>query len=421
MMASHSDFGALNERRVDGEQVISWRPFLAIAWIVFFAFGTALNPVALLWARPFTTVPVDETEIYWQLSSEEVGRHKNQDKDHGSSPPTRAAFVMVAHSAKGDAAQDALWGYVALARSIQRLSTFPMLMLTDISHFPDVDRTPLASSFAKLNVEVRPLRRVAVSEIKGTKRAKAIEPLLQTLQIWSLTDYDKLVFLDPSVIVYRNVDWLFTRPWMWAARDEPSCQVRPGDGPTENQNLATSLNAGVLLLRPNASDFRGLVRLAATSIEKTVVFNDIVRTYFNEKRKKPVNLLSEMEAGYGQCLGSGVPSPYRNKDGIPVTGVWNVPAFVYSSGGLDDRDTRENLCFSVRLERQHLHVGGGLVNACQYHMLSAYWRQVFCSAANDILQINARDVASFCNDRCYYQLKGVDCQRGLSASKGHAP
>jgi len=216
------------------------------------------------------------------------------------------------------------------------------------------------------------------------------------LQIWTLTQYDKLIWLESDTILYRGVDWLFDRPWMWGQRDDWFCRL--------NQK---AVNTGILSLEPKMEDFTGLLNYAETLQELDDGDEQLIPMYFEHVRHRPINLLSDVEAAFGHCLGRA-PSPYINQDGSTIWGAWSTPALVHKSGGWGNAkdDSYSNACFSHNMSLQLYTVGSTTINACQYHPLGEYWRRLFCTAAWDMTGIRTVAVAAFCSDACWY--RGVE-------------
>jgi hypothetical protein len=305
----------------------------------------------------------------------------------------RFAFVTLAYDPPGRS--DHLWGVLALARAVQRLSSYPLVVLTNTTRFPD--GTPVTEGFHKLNARVLPVHKV--TRPSGRRfHFRAWNVAFWKLQIWQLTEYEKLVWLDADAILYRNMDWLFQREGMWAQRDDWFCKL--------NQPKVCS---GIMLLRPNTSDFDGLMRLDAEHPAWASGDQQLISTYFSRIRGDPIHLLSDLEASFGQCLGRA-PTPYRNKDGTAVRGSWSTPSFVHKSGGWGDTDNNayNNVCFSHRMARQVYVKDGRAINVCHFHPLGAYWRSLFCEAT-ELLGVKLLEVAAFCSDSCWYRGIGPAC------------
>jgi hypothetical protein len=285
-----------------------------------------------------------------------------------------------------------------------------------MKHLPD--GSPVKIQFRRLGVEVRHLKEVHIPGLSKKQLRHDEERLrsLQRLQVWTMTDFDKIVWLESDSIVYRSLDWLFTREWMWSARNDTLC----------NMNSETP-SLGMLLLHPSLPDFRGLVEHAGNHLLDST-YSDVVASYFAKVRKRPIRLLSEVEADYGQCLGNRIPTPYRNNDGTPVTGSWSTPAFVHRSGGMkftwyegQKAKQDDNMCFSLDLSHQKYPSKGRILNICHYHPLSAYWRDAFCEAATKVLDIKVREVNAFCTDSCYYEMSGSACVDAAVQLSGPVP
>jgi len=265
-----------------------------------------------------------------------------------------------------------------------------VVLLTNTTTFPD--GTPVAEAMRKLNVHVRPVYPV---EMPLRHRKKLMYQHWRIaywkLQIWGLVEFEKLIWLDSDTILYRNIDWLFDRPWMWAQRDDWFCRLN-----------ITKVCSGIVLLYPKQSDYSGLLAYAEEIGDLTDGDQQLISSYFAVKRRMAINLLSDVEASFGQCVGRA-PAPYINRDGSQVWGVWNVPAFVHKSGGWGNTNGNAyaNICFMPNITMQMYRDGDATLNVCQYNPLGPYWRSLFCDAIAT-MGIAVREVEAFCNDECWY-------------------
>lgn len=313
---------------------------------------------------------------------------------------SRWAFVTMAVDAPGSAKY--LWGALALARSLQRLSRFPLLVLTNATAFPGGLR--VNESLARLNAHALPVHAIdgpCWPNCQGQRAPDGWGVAFWKLQIWNLTHFERLVWLDADSILYRSLDWLFEKPGMWGQRDDWYCQLeQPG------------LSTGLLLIYPNASDLAGLLRHGST-LGRLDDDRALVGGYFSEVRGEPVHLLTDLEASFGQCLGRAE-TPYRRPDGSPVRGIWSIPNFVHKSGGWGDEDhgAHDNVCFSPDIRGQYYQLAGLTINACQYNPLGIYWRGLFCEAAALGGLAELPEVGDYCSDACWYIGGEAACRHG---------
>jgi len=315
--------------------------------------------------------------------------HEPQQRGHPRRLSSRWAFVMMAHDAPHDT-EEHLWGVLPVARALQRLSSYPLIVLTNKTHFQD--GTDVTRNLRKLNAIVHPIREVDMpAKLAAHKMTPTWKVAYWKLQIWTLLDYEKLIWLDSDAIIFRSIDWLFERDWMWAQRDDWFCKL--------NQ---TGVCSGIMLAFPNLADFNGLLQYARTKHSLPGGDQQLISEYF-ARTNRPINLLSDLEASFGQCLGKA-PTPYLNPDRTPVWGVWSVPSFVHKSGGWENTNNNvyNNVCFSINMTRQHYRVGKTVVNVCQFHPLGSYWRDLYCDAAAQ-LRLRLVDVGAYCNDDCWYR------------------
>jgi len=297
----------------------------------------------------------------------------------------RRAFVMLSYDPPGQPANQ-MWGVLAMARAVQRLSDYPLVLLTNSTHF--ADGTPVKKAMEALNVQIMPVK--TVPPPRGKHFAfEAWNIAWWKIQIWTLTQFDQLIWLDSDSILTRSIDWLFERQGMWAQRDDWFCQM--------NQEKVCS---GIMLLQPTVSDFDGILKFGETA-DLSHGDQQVIAAYF-QAVNRPIQLLSDLEASFGQCIGTAR-TPYLNKDKSVVRGSWSTPTFVHKSGGWGNTNNNEysNVCFSHELQRQLYKKGKVTVNMCQYHPLGAYWRTLFCEAVA-MSSIYMAEVQAYCSDRCWY-------------------
>jgi len=300
------------------------------------------------------------------------------------------AFVTMAHLGRhGDASY--VWSIVALARQLHVLSRFPLLLLTDIEHFPD--GTDI-SRLSDLRVQLLPLEEIALPR-HHLKHMRWVVAWWK-IQIWKLTDYDRLIWLDSDALVYRSIDYLFERPWMVAQRDDWTCEFG---------KASDHICSGIMLVLPNISDFYGLRDYAsAEGVDLSRGDQGVIEVYFR-RTSRPIGLLTDVEAAFGQCVGR-VRSPYlepKRKLG-PVQGLWSIPAFVHKSGGSSGWSVHGhdyyNTCFQHNVSLQLYSVEGKTINVCHFNPLAAIWRTSFCEAVW-ILGICEDHARAYCSDECW--------------------
>jgi len=296
----------------------------------------------------------------------------------------RYAFVMMAYNKPGSGSEH-LWGVLAMARTLHLLSKYPLLILTNSTHFSDGTRVDHA--FHALNAKILPVSDVPVpSKLTYDRWIVA----WWKIQVWKLTEYEKLIWLDSDAILYRSVDYLFDRSWMWAQRDDWTCQL--------NQQAMCS---GIFLLFPNEDDYDGILYYANTAqADLSKGDQKVIMDYFTTYTSRPINLLSDAEAAFGQCIGTAQP-PYLEPDKSWVKGLWSMPSFVHKSGGWSSTSSSFfNVCFQHNVTLQLFRVGSTTVNVCHFNPLGPYWRERFCEAVV-LMKLQVPSVIAYCSDDCW--------------------
>mmetsp|Transcript_50143 Transcript_50143/g.160461 ORF Transcript_50143/g.160461 Transcript_50143/m.160461 type:complete len:417 (-) Transcript_50143:195-1445(-) len=293
----------------------------------------------------------------------------------------RYAYVQMAwDDPKGPPWQ--LWRVLAMARSLQSLSKFPLVLLTNTTYFPD--GTEVVAAMRKIDVEVLPVYEVPVPERFAAKLPKRWHIPFWKLQIWRLTQFEKLIWLDTDAILFRSIDWLFQRTHIWGQRDNWICSA-----PESAQNWLCS---GLMLIQPDEQTYQSL-RLYAESGDRDWWTNGdqkLIRNYFRHVAGNPVRLLGVSEASFGKCLGQ------TPKLKLHSGGPWNIPSFIHKS-------SEYNECFEFNMAKQLRKINGTTVNICHYHPLGPHWRRLFCDAV-EFIGVKTNHTDQFCDDLLYYRL-----------------
>lgn len=295
-------------------------------------------------------------------------------------PPTEAprenggpsyAFVQMAFD-DGAGEPQRLWRVVAMARAIQRLSIYPLVLMTTATHFHD--GTPVVRAMSKLNVHVLPIKKLSPRPEEDTQWSPYWK-----LHVFELLGFKKLIWLDTDAILFRSIDWLFER--------EPAWEEVDGGGACPNVKRQKGNHGALMLLEPRLETFRGLMEYVAAAQAKGLPADDVqglIGEYFAQVEHNPMKALEASEATAGQCLD-------LRQD---ADGRWSMPAFVHRSSPL-------NTCFNPNTTAQLANVSGAEVNRCHYHPLGSYWRDLFCDGAKTAA-VSTPMVAEFCDDRRWF-------------------
>lgn len=300
----------------------------------------------------------------------------------------KRAYVMMAYDQPGLPSVH-LYGCLAMARSVKLLSKYPLVVLTNSTHLPD--GTEVKKAFNALGAEVLPLKKVPIpDQLNAQAQFEWWIVAWWKIQAWALTQFEKVIWLDSDALLVRSMDYLFDRDWMWAQRDDWDCKLNQAD-----------MCSGMMLLFPSFADYNGILDFAkSATADLTKGDQKVIHQYFSVYTRRPINLLSDIEAAFGQCIGTAHPL-YIQADRRDVPGVWNIPSFVHKSGGWADKDSSSfNICFQHNVTRQIFKVAANLINICHFHPLGEIWRARFCEA---VAAAGMRDpsATSYCTDDCY--------------------
>mmetsp|Transcript_26275 Transcript_26275/g.83172 ORF Transcript_26275/g.83172 Transcript_26275/m.83172 type:complete len:365 (-) Transcript_26275:345-1439(-) len=301
------------------------------------------------------------------------------------------AFVMMAFDPPG-APQTSLWNVLPMASALRQLSAYPLVVLTNASRFPD--GTDAAQGLRRLGVEPLPVLPVPVpeallSEPRAMPCAERTPPScgLQflKLQVWRLTQFERLIWMDSDAILTSSVDRLFRQAGTWAQQDNWDCGswlsflvrrspvlTRAVDSlqrrlwaPAEVRRQSAGACSGMLLLEPSEATYQGLIDFMGTLNSAPGGDQEVIARFFDEVLHEPLKLLKTSTASFGQCLGKTIPGG-------------GISAFVHKSDW-------ENRCFRLGAEAAE----------CRSHPLGRYWHDHFCRASK-AAAISGASLSQFC-------------------------
>lgn len=150
-------------------------------------------------------------------------------------------------------------GVLALYQSLQDVgSQYPLVVaVTNNIH-------PFAREIMnELKIEMIELEEFSFTEdCKKRLRAFGAHHWVHTaskLQIFGLTQFEKLVFLDSDMLVLKNIDHLFECPHMTAAEDSPMLYA-------EDRESHCQLNSGLMVIEPSKEVEKSLKELSLSNL-----------------------------------------------------------------------------------------------------------------------------------------------------------
>lgn len=163
-------------------------------------------------------------------------------------------------------------GALTLAQSLKRVQTSKSLVVMITSEVSEAIKSVLEGTFEKV-VVVDPLDSKDIVNLKLLDRTE-LGITFTKIHCWTLTEYNKCVFLDADTLVIKNSDELFDKEEFSAAPDAgwPDC-----------------FNSGVFVFRPNLNTFQDLMRHAVNSGSFDGGDQGLLNTYFSDWATKDIS------------------------------------------------------------------------------------------------------------------------------------
>lgn len=302
----------------------------------------------------------------------------------GGLPDSRFAFVTLAIDRGDYRGSGAIWQVIPIARALQRFhSPHPFLVLSNVEKLPD--GADVKTTLAKLGVQVLTAEDVPIPEhVRRSFRYAYWETAWQKLQIWKLTQFERIIWMDSDAMLMRSIDHLFTEAPPFMMRNTWMCQME-----------SPKLNSGLMLVEPSEATFQGILAYAESLTALPDADQQLILGYYENVAQQKVRHFDVLDAAFGHCIGM-VPG-INNTDISSKWGFespWRLPAFVHKSSSGND-------CFSFDMSRQHRLHNGRNVNICHYNPVAAHWRDVFCDAVR-IIGSTTPKIQDYCDDGRWY-------------------
>lgn len=149
---------------------------------------------------------------------------------------------------------------------------------------------PILCLLDQLNLKykiISPIYNVKILEFNqkiNPALAKTWSYCLSKFEIFNMTEYDKVLFLDADIMILKNLDHIFQYPHMTSALDGEYFNIWP-DNP--------HFNSGILLIEPNKDEYQKLLTFATSEAidnwhrDECFADQEILNMYYSDWINKP--------------------------------------------------------------------------------------------------------------------------------------
>ncbi|KFK37605.1 hypothetical protein AALP_AA3G004900 [Arabis alpina] len=192
--------------------------------------------------------------------------------------------------------KDYWMGVVGLAKGLRKVKSAYPLVVAILPDVPEEHRQILVAQGCILR-EIEP---VVPPENKVGYSMAYFVLNYSKLRIWEFVEYEKVMYLDGDIQVFRNIDHLFDSPsgYLYAVKDcfcEISwcntrqyqigyCQHEKVTWPVETLGSPPPMyfNAGMLMFEPNLNTYEDLLRVVQISTPTCFAEQDFLNVYFKD-------------------------------------------------------------------------------------------------------------------------------------------
>ena len=343
------------EARARGSVLAALLTTAALAFVVRVAF-TPQQPQAIFAVGSESTalrgVARAEAASFTGASNESATPERHQSTIRSSGKPVARehapnfAWVSMQYPLNWADNLKGIYMIYALAKSIRRHSGYPLVVLTDLETLEP--RDSFHKDMQRLRVQFLRMVQVTMSQtVESQLRNKRPRwyGAYQKLQVFNLTQYDRLVWVDSDSVLTDQLDHLFHLQGYWSQGDawnEGECRQ-----PNRKQ---LPVNSGLLAMKPSHEVFKGILakgeELAAQG-KLRMGDQEVVDAYFKDTGQ-PVHILDQEVAGFGRCWKYTPEKPVPRFLHKPL-GYKNCLKALsqLSSVGMDKEDAGLHLCREV--------------------------------------------------------------------------
>lgn len=299
--------------------------------------------------------------------------------------------------------EDFLLNALPMVHALRKFTSYPVIVVTNTTQFED--GTSVEAAFRKLYVTVMPIQPIDLSlklqewtghiqpnasneERKKLTCSDHCQRTFQKLQIWSYSQFDKIIMLDVDAIITRNIDEFFELQGTWAQVDMFACHGYTNDACT-----------GFMLLEPSPTTYNGLLD-ALTNLTAPAEMDQIVAQkyfgsgiegfnlllphllgQFSTPGSNGLHLFKPEIAAFGNCiewetgkLVKAIPlGPTQALQPRPWENV--VPAFVHKTG------FAFNCMDNSHMPDSGVRHGDG-IRLCRDNAMARLWWRHYCDAVD---------------------------------------
>jgi len=252
--------------------------------------------------------------------------------------PSRFAYVQVCQDDSEN--DDSLLQAVESSYSLRNSTNLPIILLTNKQTF--ADGSSVSEAFKKIDVQVQLLKQDQFPQrLLDTVPKERWRAALQKLQVWNMSQFDKVLLLDIDSVTTKNLDWVFDLDGVWCQTELSSvgCVFTRG------------LNSGMLLLPPSQDKYTALMNSALRQVDlflgdQQILGDQEIVQVFLEEQGIEFQRFDPKVGTWGQCI-------------LPDA---DVPSFIHKSDF-------SNSCFGL----DH-------AETCKNQTLGRLWHRNFCGA-----------------------------------------
>ena len=185
-------------------------------------------------------------------------------------------------------------GLCALSYSLKKVNAkYPLSVVVHARVSQDIK-----NRISNMGIALIEMNDIVVDDtILSSNLEKRWNRTLFKLNIFNITKFEKIVFLDLDMIIMHNIDALFSCPHMSAVA-AGHCKIKEW----------TSLNSGLMVIEPNEDDYNGLIKCCTDALEECLQNGrgfgdqDVIKYYYQNWDNQLELQLSEAYNCLPMCI-----------------------------------------------------------------------------------------------------------------------
>lgn len=139
------------------------------------------------------------------------------------------------------------------------------------------------------------------------------------INVFSLTEFEKIVYLDLDLLILKNIDCLFNKRHISMCSDFP---------------FSDNYNSGVMVIKPNIDDYNNMINMINNNPIKYKGDQELINEYFKGRINELPRIYNCMRAVFYEMMETNIKNEFAYKNSVCIFNEYDRPSIVHYIGAL---------------------------------------------------------------------------------------